>query len=635
MNSARPRIEPATAQFDERGTPYSARYADVYHSAQSGPGQSRHVFLAGNQLPERWRGRQRFVVLETGFGLGLNFLVTWRAWREDLSRPGRLHYVAVERHPFERDGLERLHAAFPELDDLARQLRSAWPMLVPGMHRIEFESGRLVLDLVFDDAERALLRIEARADAFFLDGFAPSRNPAMWSRAVLRRLPALAARDATLATYTVAGRVVDELSSAGFQVERSQGFAGKRQMLSGRLRPALGAAARGLTGNDRRAMVIGAGFAGAFLAYRMSRRGWQVTLVDAAQGPAAGASGLPGAAFHPHVSVDDARLSRLTRTGFLSLLRDLNRVGVPGARPPVHGLIQLAGNPAREAVMADVIRNSGFPDDYLRWLDRSEAARHLGWRPVTGGWWYPGGGWLAGSGLVTTLLECSPGIHTRFGRTVSGVRRIGAEWALIDAAGAVIGTAPWVVLANACDGGRLAGYASLMRRIRGRLTQITAQAIGELGAVVTGPVMLIPEAPGRVIIGATYQVDAADDGGSDSGADRENLERMAAMFPGMGEHVSPDALSGHSASRCTFPDRMPAFGRVPLPQGDGTIDGSGGVFAAFGLGSRGLTLAGLGAELLVSQMDGDPLPIETDLVAAMDPLRLGRPVGAEAGRWPS
>src|SRR2546423_15095363 len=115
---------PARLEFAADGTPWSEEFGDVYHSAAGGPQQARHVFLGGNGLPGRWAGRERFVILETGFGFGLNFLATWQAWRDDARRPARLHYVSIEKHPFERADLAALHARYPELAPLAQELQA-------------------------------------------------------------------------------------------------------------------------------------------------------------------------------------------------------------------------------------------------------------------------------------------------------------------------------------------------------------------------------------------------------------------------------------------------------------------------------------------------------------------------------
>src|SRR3954470_14142481 len=215
------------------GTLYSPAFGDIYHSAAGGLAQAQHVFLTGNGLPQRWRGRERFVVLETGFGFGLNFLATWRAWKEDPARPRRLHYVAVEKHPFTLPDLRSLHEAYPEVRAEAEALHAAWPALVSGAHRIEL--GDVVLTLVFADVS-ILRELRLQADAVYLDGFAPAKNPEMWTHQVMRAISRLAAADATVPPWSVPAEVRHALEATGFAVEKRPGFGGKREMLVARNR---------------------------------------------------------------------------------------------------------------------------------------------------------------------------------------------------------------------------------------------------------------------------------------------------------------------------------------------------------------------------------------------------------------
>jgi tRNA 5-methylaminomethyl-2-thiouridine biosynthesis bifunctional protein len=238
-------LVPARLSLAPDGTPVSEIYGDIYHSAGGGPGQSRHVFLGGNGLPARWRGRDSFVILETGFGLGVNFLATWLAWRDDPSRCRTLHFVSLEKHPFAAADLARAHAAWPEFSGLSARLRERWPPLVAGEHRIALDDGNVGLRLVFGDATKTLSRLDGEADAFYLDGFSPAKNPDLWSPFVCANLARLSAPDATLSTWSVAGSVRQTLAAAGFTVEKRPGFAGKRQMLVGRYSGRLPAAGTG------------------------------------------------------------------------------------------------------------------------------------------------------------------------------------------------------------------------------------------------------------------------------------------------------------------------------------------------------------------------------------------------------
>ncbi|OQA30233.1 MAG: tRNA 5-methylaminomethyl-2-thiouridine biosynthesis bifunctional protein MnmC [Betaproteobacteria bacterium ADurb.Bin341] len=226
-------ITPAQLSFEPDGTPYSARYNDVYHTRAGGPEQARHVFLAGNDLPARWQNRPKFTLLETGFGLGLNFLTTWMAWQNDPQRCLHLHFISVEKHPVSADDLAKAHATWPEFEPYATQLRQCWPALEAGNHRIELAKGQMILDLILGDALEALTTLQAQVDAFYLDGFAPDKNPELWSPALFKTLAKLAAPGATLATWSVAGHVQRGLNAAGFVTEKHPGFAGKRQMLAG------------------------------------------------------------------------------------------------------------------------------------------------------------------------------------------------------------------------------------------------------------------------------------------------------------------------------------------------------------------------------------------------------------------
>ena len=215
------------------GTAVSERYGDVYHSAAGAVEQSKHVFLAGNGLPARWC-RRNFTVLETGFGLGINFLTTWAAWRGDPQRGASLRFISLEKHPFLAADLAIAHAAWPEFAELAALLRAVWPAPIAGEYRLEFDGGEVELRLVFGDALETLPWLNESADAFYLDGFSPAKNPELWSAEIFRHIARLAAPDATLATWSVAGSVRRALTEAGFIVERRPGFSGKRQMLSGR-----------------------------------------------------------------------------------------------------------------------------------------------------------------------------------------------------------------------------------------------------------------------------------------------------------------------------------------------------------------------------------------------------------------
>ncbi len=231
-------ITPAQIEFGPAVSdpPRAPAFDDIYHPHVGALAQARHVFLQGNGLPGRWAGRADFVILETGFGLGNNFLATWQAWRLDPARCERLHFVSIERHPPSAADLARAHADSP-LADLALQLLGAWPPLTPNLHGLDFEGGRIRLTLALGDVAMLLPALRLSADAVFLDGFAPARNPQMWQPRVLKAIGRLAAPQATAASWSVAREVRAGLSTAGFEVQRAHGIGGKREITLAQHRP--------------------------------------------------------------------------------------------------------------------------------------------------------------------------------------------------------------------------------------------------------------------------------------------------------------------------------------------------------------------------------------------------------------
>ena len=625
-------LEPASLQRREDGTPFSARYGDVYHTTAGGLQQAQEVFLAGNRLPERWQSRRRFVVLETGFGLGLNFLATWAAWRADPLRCDRLHFVSVERHPFSREDLVRAHCAWPALASEASALQAVWPVLTPGFHRLNLADGRVILTLLFGDAMEQLQQLECRADAIFLDGFAPQKNPEMWSESVCRELARLSADHATLATWSVSGEVRRGLAAAGFNCSRQAGSGTKREILRGyRDRPALAAEVNAWPKeNARHALVIGAGLAGTSIAERLAARGWTVDLIDTAPGPGHGASGNHAGVLRPLPSLDDNPLARLTRAGSLfsaQLLRQMQDKGLP-IRWDACGVLHLARDRKQEDKQRAVVARHAYPPSFLRFVERDEASRIAGWAVELGAWWFPSGGWVQPHSLCAANIAAYPeNIRCRFGTSVVSIESSGSDWYARDAQGASIASAPFAILANGAD---ILGFAQAgmlpVRSARGQVSHFAASTGDSPKVVVCRLGYVSPPVDGMLCAGATFSVDDPDPALRDTDH-AENLAKLDFILPGFAELSRDKAIGGRVGFRPASPDRLPIVGAVPSPCAEKPatsltdLPRQPGLYAVSGFGARGLVWAGIVAETLASQLDGDPLPIERELLAAVDPGR--------------
>ena len=628
MSSPLVPAEPAAAGD---GTPYATLYDDVYHAAHGGLEQARHVFLAGNDLPARWIGTECFAILETGFGLGLNFLATWQAWRKSQAR-GRLHFISVEKHPFRRDDLAGLLAPYSELEPLTGELLRQWPPLTPGFHRLHFDEGRVTLTLLLGDAQALLPSLVAGVDAVFLDGFAPAKNPDMWSPALLSAVTRLCRDPATLATWSVAGELRHALESSGWTLERRPGYANKREMLNGRRSGAVSPAptfGHPPQADERRAIVIGAGLAGTAISERLAARGWQVELFERHAQAAQEASGNPSGILLPHMAKDDALAARLSRACYLYALRRLHELAAVRWSPC--GVLQVARDDAHEDLQRHTVAELELPPEFAAFLERGAASALIGGEVVHGGWWFPSGGWVSPGSFCKALLAAGrESVKAHFNIEVAALRQTPTGWQAFDAGGALLAEAPHVILANAHAANRLLEQALPLTPIRGQISYIPEplrEPLSTLRHVVCRSGYITPPQAGTVCIGASF--DSGDTDLTPRPADHAgNLQRLEELLPGAARGIDPALLDGRVGLRSAAPDRLPLIGT--LPDTNAATGGAArlenlprltGLHVLLGLSARGMVWAPLAAELLASQLAGEPLPVERDLVRTVDPAR--------------
>jgi tRNA 5-methylaminomethyl-2-thiouridine biosynthesis bifunctional protein len=639
---------PAQLAFNAAGVPYSPDFDDVYHSDSGGLEQAQHVFIAGNHLPQAWRDREQFVILETGFGLGLNFLATWQTWRDDQQHCDRLYFVSVEKHPFSRDDLAKLHRQWPELAALANELQSQWPPLTPGVHRLLLDNGRITLTLLFGDAVTHIRKLAVEADVLFLDGFAPTKNPELWDKPFLKAVTRLCKPGATLSTWTVASSVRDALASQRWTLKKQPGFGSKRDMLCGKLcglpearhsREGGNPESQKVTGSRpsrgrraRCALIIGAGIAGTAIAERLAARKWQVELIERHPAAASEASGNPVGLLHPMLSKDDNLAARLSRAGYLYTLRMLAQLenGNLGLRWDRCGILQLARDAEQESTQRETTDALCFPDDYVRFTGHALSTQLAGHATAAGGWFYPAGAIVNPPSLCNALLlRHREAITTYFNTEVAQLKRINEHWHAIDHSGNTIASAPVVIVANAFDAARLMPQCHLpLTRLRGQITQLPAGSLPHLRHALCGNGYVTSSTLGAHSIGATFDMDDDDPQPREDGH-RFNLQRLAELIPNADlSGFEPSQLEGRVGFRTMAIDRMPIIGALPdttqtLKPGAQLRDVPRipSLYALLALGSRGLAWGPLAAELLAAQLNNEPLPLERDLMAAIDPGR--------------
>ncbi len=578
------------------------------------------LFLSGTALSRRWQDQHSFVVFQTAFGAGLAFLHTWAAWRSDPAAPGRLHFFAMEEDPLASDALAEHQERVPGLAELAGLLRARWPLRVSGFHRLEFDNARVVLTLCFGSPQTFAPQIQAEVDAFFVAPPIPSARPA--TAFPLRILARLAAPESTLAAFALSETQREELLGSGFIAAScsAPGF------WNGQLPPGHRRRRRARP-SARSAVVVGAGLAGTAIAFRLAQRGWETTLVERHPHPAQEASGNRAAVLSPMVSRDDSLSARLSRACFLHLLQEIHGLARQGF--PVQwsdcGVLQLAKKPGEELSMEEISR--GFPEEYLRFLDPATVSARIG-RPLSvGGYFFPMGGCVNPASLCESRLQAAgAGLRRCFSRTALQIRQTPDGWIVFGETHEPLAQAPVLVLANAHDALSFQPIQGLrLKKVRGQVTHLPAGILPPVPHVICRDGYLTPALDGFCCLGATFDFDT-DSRDLEPDGHRVNLARLRELIGWELPEADPSGFSGRVGFRTLTPDRLPVVGPVPdfteASSGDPRKIGRlSGLHALLGLGSRGLVWSSLMAELLASQITGEPLPLERALAEATDPAR--------------
>ena len=577
----------------EDGSPRSRRFNDTYFSKEDGLAETRAVFLQGCGLPEAWEGRANFTVGELGFGTGLNILALADMWRRNRPAPRAiLNVFSVEGFPMRRDEAARALGVWPELADLTQTLLAQWPDGRRGWRRIEWPDIGVTLDLAIDEVAPALRGWDGRADAWFLDGFAPARNPDMWTDEVLGLLAARSAPGARAGSFTVAGAVRRGLSEAGFDVARVPGFGRKKQRLEAVLR-----GVHALSPPLPRIAIVGAGIAGAALSRAFRRAGIEPLVVERAK-VGAGASGNPAALVTPRLDAGLGPVAGLHAQAFARAV-GLYRLETPDAAIAT-GALQLEARPRDPSRFAGIVAWDGFAAQPLS-PERTGAA--LTETTASGALALP-------DALVVdphvVLFQWFEGAEMVVGE-VAELHRSETGWRLLDAAGEVLAEADVVCIASGHASARL--FPDLpLRPVRG---QVSLSDVPFTGAPAAWGGYAVPTADGGVLFGATH---GRDDEGLDTRPedDARNLASLAEGRPELATRVGAAPLTSRAGVRAATRDHLPIAGAV---------SGLEGVFVLSGLGGRGFTLAPLLAEMVAAQALGRASPLPSHLEALVSPAR--------------
>jgi len=627
----------------QNGQPHSDEFDDVYFSTAGGIAETEYVFLQQNRLPELWRGRSNFVIAETGFGTGLNFLTTIKHWLASADSSSILHFISVEKYPLSKHDLQQALLVWPEFNELQDELITAYPPAATGYHQRWLFDGRISLLLLQGDVLDMLNQLNAKVDAWYLDGFAPDKNPEMWSDKVFKQMVRLSYRGSRFSTYTAAGFVRRGLQSAGFEVEKVKGFGKKREMLTGAMKQnqKISSAAPWFKVAEnkfesKKVAVIGAGIAGVTTACALTKQGWQVELIDKHASVAGEASGNPLGVVLPRPGLDDSPETVFYAQAYFLAVAELNSLANKNDQFNWQqtGVIQL---PSSERIKKQ-IDNINRIKNLAKVLDAKQASRASGLDIENSCLFYPEAGYVSPASLCQALLDSvQKNINCQFNSEVKSLKKSANKWLLMNENNQLIISVDAVVLANAAAVNQFQQTAWInVQSIRGQISYMPGN---ELSKSINIPVCyegyILPEQNGRHIIGATF---SPNDCCTDIKIEDQN-KNIAGINNWFADLFKPGegGIKGRAGIRAASEDRMPVVGPVAdekfyqqtyydlnkgRPANQYTdAEYLDGLYVNVAHGSRGLTSSFLCAELIAAQLSNQPLPVPEKIYHALHPAR--------------
>lgn len=664
-------ITNANLEWNEVGTPVSGQFDDVYFSNVNGLEESRYVFLKQNLLPDRWQtfDQRRFAIAETGFGTGLNFLAVWQCFEkyraEFPEAPLKeLHFISFEKFPLNISDLEKAHNAWPELAQYAKQLREYYPLTISECHRIVLANGAITLDLWFGDIKDCLPLVPTNknglVDTWFLDGFAPSKNPEMWNQNLFNGMAQLAKKECSCATFTAAGFVRRGLIDAGFTMKKVKGFGTKREMIAGTLqnkKPFTNIQpwyARPEQTDVQDVAIIGGGIASAALAATLCQRGLPVTLYCKDALVAQNASGNKQGALYPLLNSTHSGASRVYAPAFLFAKQFFNKAAQRfNFDHDWCGVTHLAWN-EKASKKLDNIMQGNFNTQLITQLTKDEINQAVGLDTDLSGVHYPLGGWLSPLEFTQKLIQEQINNGNLTLVTDTEITKLTQEknghWSLNSNANEYRHHV--VVVANGHKASQFAQTASIPQSpVKGQVSHVpTTPRLKQLKSVLCYNGYLTPHNPnsGYHCIGASHDRINIDNN-FDVEAQKENAHKLLRTLPEQSwvQEVDVSDNFAKQGIRSTSRDHLPFVGNVyhfeSLKQDyanlrtdkttDAQIKSYHNLYCFLALGGRGLCSAPLMAEILASQICNDPIPLPVDSLEGLHPAKMwirklmkGRPI---------
>lgn len=620
-------LKPPEIEIEDFKSIFSTKYKDFYFQDEHGIEESNYVFLQGNNLPQNWQNKEQFIIAETGFGTGLNFINTWKSWKKHRKPNQHLDFFSCELYPLSKEQLRSIYSGFNDLKDFSDSLISNLPEdSFSGFHRIHFEQENVTLTLFYGAAHLAFSEINFKVDAWYLDGFDPSRNPKMWSEELFTLISQKSKPNATLATFTVARKIKDRLQKVGFEISKRKGFGKKREMLTARIESPIPASKikqpwfiqKKTQDNKKGIAIIGAGIAGLTLADKLRSRGQKVVLIDQHDKPMSGASGNPQAIVMPYLTSSPSIESKLYMSAFQFAQNYYHNDEFHS-----DGILKLANTTVEKQWQQSLIENLSWPESFITQTQEGLEIKEAGWLDTE----------LLCNRLMKKGIEYSQMKIKQVIPTNTGYRLVSEDRDDINCS--------ILILANGIHSMKLLPKFELpLSVINGQISFANLPESLFRKEVVLGKGYIMPELNGIHSIGASYEPIVKDKYFQSAQPSKDHWQKQLKHWENTKYHESLKAIAPNgqrAGQRVVTPDHIPMCGglvepnqfkieyqdikhgrhwkQYPVP------NSQNGLYLFTGLGSRGFTSAPLLAEHLASQILGQMSPLDLSLQKSINPNR--------------
>lgn len=625
------------------GRPFSSRFENFYHDTLSIE-TAKHIFFTDFPSKQIKDQRDFFVIGELSFGTGLNFALACNYWKKGCYPEARLHYIAIEPYPLEVHQIDSFLSNFRELDLERSELVAVYPKPHTGFHRVWLANNKITLTLIVGSVDESLAELEAQVDTWFLDGFSLEKNPEIWSQNVCRELARLSRPKADLISINDDEKIQSRLTEQGFSLSKRDGFSAKRGILKGKftgvnerqylapwLRPPRSVPSLGVIG------IIGAGIAGCALAGALARRGKKALLFDQQGDVAQRASGIDVGLIAPQLGLNASDMNRFYDRAYRMTLQSVEDSNIDWVS---RGVLQLFNENEAVRRVQFMKDRASLWNGSAQTVSPSQASSKIGLEISSHGIWFPDAGTLSPKNYAKFLSQES---ECLFGESITEFVCGEDGWELYGSLGQIIAKVDTLIVASAQNSKVFESTSFLpLSSLLGQISLVPSNKnSSKVKASVLGAGYFTPSSFGFHVVGSTYSRAGFDDHQWPQpvtlARHQENYKMLGPELASMFSNCRYDKWAGYSAIRSTTPDRLPVVGAVPKaqkfkkdferlrhgPQGTFpiTVDYEPNLFILAGLGSKGIMTSAISAELLASQMFGEPCPIERTLMTAVSPSR--------------